>query len=117
MKEFYSIKIEVNNTRHFDSISEIFNFSPKETQLDWELILSEESIEGNVLNYTVDLLNTKLSELKNIGIELDKISIWYHYEYEDQCNIEFDTKTLSKVAELGVSFCISCWLEGSTIYI
>jgi len=57
-------------------------------------------------------LNGKFDKLKSIGIRKEDITIWYYYEYDQQCNMEFSPKDLSKLSELGITFCISCWEKG-----
>ena len=54
-------------------------------------------------------LKGKFEILESVGIKKEDITIWYYYEYEQQCNMEFSPKNLAKLGELGITFCISCW--------
>ena len=43
------------------------------------------------------LLNEKYEKLEQVGISRDMISIWYLYEYDQQCNMEFEAEQLKKI--------------------
>ena len=43
------------------------------------------------------------------GISREDISIWVLYEYEGQCNMEYDPESMKKLGESGILLCISCW--------
>ena len=77
----------------------------------WEYVLKE-SIDDEHIDFIDQfsaLLNAKQKQLEVIGISNNMISIWYNYEYDGQCNIEFNANELKILGELGISFCISCW--------
>ena len=48
-------------------------------------------------------------KLESIGISREDISIWVLYEYEGQCNMEYDPVSMKKIGENGIVLCISCW--------
>ena len=48
-------------------------------------------------------------KLESIGISREDISIWILYEYEGQCNMEYDPVSMKKMGENGIVLCISCW--------
>lgn len=52
-------------------------------------------------------INGKTEEIKNLGIE--KIILWFYYEYEGQCNMEFTAEQLKLMGDNDIHFCISCW--------
>lgn len=115
MSRTFAIRINANSNT-FESISKIFNHYPTITQADWELAVEEDSeVSPNVFEYLIEALNSNLPRLANINISKADISFWYFYEYEEQCNMEFDTQILKKLGDLGVVFCISCWKKGDMI--
>ena len=54
-------------------------------------------------------IRSGLSELQNLGIGANDISICMLYEYDQQCDMEFNPDELKAMGELGITFCISCW--------
>ena len=65
------------------------------------------------INIFLDLLETKYSDLEKLNIKRNDISIWLLYEYDQQCNMEFDPQRLKRLGENGITFCISCWDSGN----
>jgi hypothetical protein len=115
MSRTFAIRINASSNT-FESISEIFNHYPTRTQADWELALEDDSeISPNVFEYLVEVLNSNLPLLATLNITKADISLWYFYEYEGQCNMEFDTQILKRLGDLGVVFCISCWKKDDMI--
>ena len=57
----------------------------------------------------LSLLEGKYERLESIGISREDISIWVLYEYEGQCNMEYDPVSMKKIGENGIVLCISCW--------
>ena len=43
------------------------------------------------------------------------ISIWCLYEYDEQCNMEFQPNELKRLGDAGITLCISCWRRGDNI--
>ncbi len=64
------------------------------------------------INIFLDILETKYSELEKLNIKRSDISIWLLYEYDQQCNMEFDPQRLKRLGDNGITFCISCWDSG-----
>ena len=77
---------------------------------DWgiEIIQSDENFSGILVNF-LSLLEGKYEKLESIGISREDISIWVLYEYEGQCNMEYDPVSMKKIGENGIVLCISCW--------
>ena len=77
---------------------------------DWgiEIIQSGENF-SEILVYFLSLLEGKYEKLESIGISRENISIWILYEYEGQCNMEYDPESMKKLGESGILLCISCW--------
>lgn len=115
MSKYFSIRIR-NTHEVFDTVSEVFSYVPKDKNADWELIIEEKMNDiDDPLGYLVMLLTDKLSQLDQIGISKEYISLWYLYEYEDQCNMEFSSELLNRIGSLGIDFCISCWEKNNII--
>mgnify|MGYP005900678743 FL=1 len=73
-----------------------------------EIIQSGENF-SEILVYFLSLLEGKYEKLESIGISREDISIWVLYEYEGQCNMEYDPESMKKLGESGILLCISCW--------
>lgn len=109
MASFYKLQIKSDLTQK-KKIEKILGPSNVDENLGWGLIIDEESeLFESSLIYFSDLIRDNLIELKNINITVDKITFWYFYEYEHQCNMEFWPNITRAVGELGVVLCISCW--------
>jgi hypothetical protein len=109
MGSFYRLLIICENEKKIE-IDELLDLSESNVEVGWELIVEENSILFNqALTYFAELISNNLSSLKNIGITTEMISFWYMYEYEQQCNIEFNSELMKNLGNLGVTLCISCW--------
>lgn len=76
----------------------------------WELVISEYSqLYAEAIDYFLNLLRDKAAQLEQIGVSCDSTTIWYLYEYEGQCNMEFHPIDLKRMGDLGITLCISCW--------
>ena len=51
----------------------------------------------------------KLERILNVETVNIKKILWFNYNYEDQCNLEFNPKQLEIMGKLGMIFCISCY--------
>ena len=60
------------------------------------------------INVFLDILETKYADLEKLNITRENISIWLFYEYDQQCNMEFDPARLKRLGDNGITFCISC---------
>lgn len=109
MASYYELQIECNNTEK-KKIEDLLHKSARDYQSGWYLIIEEGSKEYfQVLNKFISIVEDNLIALKEIGIKSEQISFWYMYEYEQQCNMEFDADVMKKMGNLGVTLCISCW--------
>ena len=109
---YYSLQINTNSSMIAEDVFKIMDV--KDAILDkhiWEYILKEDIIDEHIdfIGIFSRLLKIKIGQLEGIGICKDMISIWYNYEYDGQCNIEFNANELKIIGELGITFCISCW--------
>lgn len=109
MASYYELHINCN-VNEKQKIEHILGKSDRDFQKDWYLIIEEDSSEYlYALNKFVSIIETNLEQLKEIGIKEDSISFWYMYEYEQQCNMEFEPAIMRQIGNLGVVLCISCW--------
>jgi hypothetical protein len=119
MKTYFHLRIRTEET-NYQLLNKYFDNLVVVNSPYWEIIL-EEGINGTTfegaLTYFSNLLKSKKNQLKDLGVEQGDISLWYFYEYNQQCNIEFSKEEIRLISELGVIFCISCWEQGSDIYI
>ena len=61
------------------------------------------------INQFLNILETKYSDLEKLNIEREHITFWMIYEYDHQCNMEFDPQRLKRIGENGITLCISCY--------
>ena len=109
MGSFYRLLIQCDIEKKKE-IDIILGESNDDPEIGWSLIIEEDSPRFNqALNFFIDLIETNLIKLKNIGVSIDMITFWYMYEYEQQCNMEFWPDVTKRMGELGVVLCISCW--------
>lgn len=109
MASYYELQIHCDaNEKH--KIEDLLGSSNRNFQKDWHMTIEENSSDYRyALNKFVSIIETNLEQLKKIGIKEDQISFWYMYEYEQQCNMEFDPTIMKQIGNLGVVLCISCW--------
>ncbi|AFY71731.1 hypothetical protein Pse7367_3496 [Thalassoporum mexicanum PCC 7367] len=66
--------------------------------------------------YLVDeflkILDGKFEILEQNGIKRSDIVFRYIYEYDQQCNMEFNPKEMKRMGENGIKLCITCWERG-----
>ena len=59
--------------------------------------------------WLLDLIESKKNELINLGVCFAESTIWMIYNYEAQCNMEFDSQLLQRTGSLGLKLCVSCY--------
>lgn len=109
---YYSLQINTNSSFMAEKVFEIMDV--KNAIVDkhiWEYVLKEDINDEHIdfVDQFSTLLKVKNEQLEKNNISKDMISIWFNYEYDKQCNIEFNANELKVLGELGISFCISCW--------
>lgn len=77
-----------------------------------QIIVEQNDPFFDFINGFLNLLENKYDKLADIGINRIDISIWYLYEYDQQCNMEFDPIRLKRLGENEITLCISCWDSG-----
>lgn len=111
-KSIYNLRISCSSNGQIDKISSLLNVKPtKETGNTWCLEIEElENDEYfDFINHFLDILDGKYEQLKVIEISKEDISLWFLYEYEGQCNMEFPPNNLKRLGDNGISLCVSCW--------
>lgn len=115
MKYFYKLQIDFSpNRKTLDSVNSILGieYSTEEgnpSQWIYEVEQKEADEYFDFINSFLNILETKYSELEKLNIKRDNISIWMLYEYNHECNMEFDSERMKRIGESGITLCISCW--------
>ena len=106
----YRLQILSSKSYSEEQLNNVIGVSSNFPHADWgiEIIQSDENFSG-ILVYFLSLLECKYVKLESIGISREDISIWVLYEYEGQCNMEYDPVSMKKIGENGIVLCISCW--------
>ena len=76
------------------------------------VILNGQDPYFDFINNFLDILENKYEKLEDLGIQRNDISVWLFYEYDSQCNMEFDPLRLKRLGDNGITLCISCWDSG-----
>jgi len=98
------IRILTNKEKYIE-INKIFNLTKNVNDINfWEIEVPENSIK-----IAYDILIEKIKLLERIDITKNDVSLWFLYEYENQCNMEFTTHEINLIGKLGITLCISCW--------
>jgi len=115
MNYLYKLQISFSPGREtlnaVNSILGIEYLSDEENPSQWiyEVEQQESDAYFDFINSFLNIIETKYSDLEKLNIKHDDISIWMFYEYEHQCNMEFDPKRMKRIGESGITLCISCW--------
>lgn len=109
MRNIYFLQIGVSDTILL--IDKILGINHN-TDCFWQFRIEDEEESMYYMHFLMDLLKNKYADLLKIGVERDVISIWRLYEYDQQCNMEYSPSILKRMADNGVTFCISCWDSG-----
>ena len=125
MKTYCKLEISFDaNVKTFNKVSEILGVSPTDTDFssfpngipaEWtyEVIVKEDDPYFDFINTFLDLLESKYKTLEQLHINRSDITFWYLYEYDRQCNMEFDSVRLKRLGDNGITLCISCWDSGN----
>jgi len=115
MKYFYKLHIRFSPSREtlssVNSILGIECLTDDENPSEWlyKVEQNESDKYYDFINNFLDILETKYSDLEKLNIVRDDITIWMIYEYDDQCNMEFNPQRLKRIGENGITLCISCY--------
>jgi hypothetical protein len=109
MNSEYILRINADKEK-YNTLSSLLEVMPTSTKVYWELSINESSnLFTKAINYYLELIENNFEKLNQIGIKKEDLSIWYLYEYEEQCNMEFQPDELMRLGNNGISLCISCW--------
>jgi hypothetical protein len=119
MKSYDKLEIAFKpSIETFNKITDLLKVKPSNILGDipaswvYEIIDEDENTYYDFINEFLDILENKYETLAKLGIERSDITIWYLYEYDQQCNMEFDPKRLKRLGDNGIKLCISCWDSG-----
>lgn len=109
MSSSYLLRIKIDRD-NAEKISSVLESKPTSTLFYWEIAIEENSENfSESINYFLNLIEKSINKLNTIGVHNEDISIWYLYEYNEQCNMEFHPEDLKRMGSLGITLCISCW--------
>lgn len=112
-----SYKLQIRrepNAQTHDAVTAVLGVAPSHPDFSrpWWDYRVEEGTDGpyyDFINDFLDLLEGKYESLAKLGIEREDISIWRYYEYDGQCNMEYDPERTKRLGDNGINLCISCW--------
>jgi hypothetical protein len=113
--EILTYELRINTEENFyENVSSIIGLHPKTYKLGWsyEIIFEEQEEYFDIIAKFLDSLEGKYDKLQELGIENNDITIWLLYGYQNQCNMEFEPKTLERLGKRGIRLCISCYEAG-----
>lgn len=124
MKEINELQISFTpSIETYNSITELlakkpldedFNDFPNMIPHTWtyQVVTKEEDPYFDFINNFLDILESKYAKLSELGVQRDHITLCHYYEYDGQCNMEFDPNRMKRLGENGITLCISCWDSG-----
>src|SRR5437764_1964480 len=68
----------------------------------YEVDTNDEDDYFDFINKFLDIIEPKFSDLENLGVTRDKILFWLHYEYDQQCAMEFHPQEMKRLGESGI---------------
>lgn len=105
----YTLKIDTRK-KNYSEITRILQIVPSSIEYFWEFAINEDNdLYVRAIDYFMDLIESNIQKLKKSGIEADDIVIWFYKPYTNECNIEFSPNEMRRLAENGITLCISCW--------
>jgi hypothetical protein len=92
-------------------VADVLEVPSSQDEGDWSFELRESPNDPptRFVDIFLGLLADKFGALEEIGVSRDNIAVWLLYEYDGQCNIEFQPDDLRMLGEAGITLCISCW--------
>lgn len=127
MKLYDQIRIHFEpSLETYDSITKLLGVIPNESNLKYlkgkppsiwtyEVIEEHDDPFYDFINSFLDILENKYDSLASLGIQRKNITFWYIYEYDQQCNMEFEPESLKRLGDNGITLCISCWDSGQEL--
>ena len=109
MRYYFSLRIDAKPEQK-DKITNILGIESNYPQVAWGHELKTKRNEYvNFIDYFVGILEGNFDKLQDIGITKDDITLWMVYEYDGQCNMEFNPTDIKKLGDSGITLCISCY--------
>lgn len=107
------IKLEDSESLH-NQISDLLKVQAKKesapfARWSYEVVSRADDDYFDFINEFLNLLEPRFEKLERLGVKREDISIWFLYNYDQQCNMEFDSQRMKRLGESGVTLCISCW--------
>ncbi|MDP1727719.1 MAG: hypothetical protein Q8M15_13120 [Bacteroidota bacterium] len=121
MKSYYKLQIGFNpSISTFNAITDLIGLDSIDKDFSkfkdyipctwiYEIIQKQDEVYFDFINNFLDILDDKYDKLSRLRVMKNDISIWMLYEYDQQCNMEFDSNRLKRLGENGITLCISCW--------
>jgi hypothetical protein len=113
--EILTYELRINTEEKFyKKVSSIVELQPESFKYGWsyEIVFEEQKEYYDIIAKLLDSLEGNYEELQKLGIGINDISIWLIYGYHNQCNMEFEPKTLERLGKRGITLCISCYEAG-----
>lgn len=109
----YELKIDTEK-KYYNEVSSIIGLYPNSYKYGWlyDIVFEEQKEHFDIIAKFLNSLEENYGKLEELGIKNSDISIWITYEYNNQCNMEFDPKNLKRLGEKGIKLCISCYESG-----
>jgi hypothetical protein len=109
MRFFYTLRIHTS-IENYLYINNLLGVEGK-TKNGWayEIVENKNDDPINFMDTFLSILENKIEKLQEVNISTSDIEFWLVYEYENQCNLEFDPNELLRIGEKGISLCISCY--------
>jgi hypothetical protein len=108
MKLEYHLRIDSEHPAELDRILGVGSRGPGG---GWQIVRREGPTDPPVafVDEFLSVLDGKYEALEGLGINRDRITMWVLYEYDQQCNLEFNPDALKRLGNNGISLCVSCW--------
>lgn len=109
-KMFYTLEIKSSNSYGVMQIMGIGECS-NDQNYQYRIVDGDDPLdieEDYVLEHYLNLLEKHKESLLRID-DKHTITLWMTYEYDDQCNMEFPTEHVRRMADLNVYLCISAY--------
>lgn len=116
---YYRLDIQTeNDISKYNAISSLLQLSPRKVNQNetfaysvwsYEVEVKDEENSFDFINNFLDILEPKFDELEKSQISKSDITFWLLYEYDQQCNMEFNPKEMKRLGENEITLCVSCW--------
>jgi hypothetical protein len=111
MSSFYRLQIH-GDAEQKQAVERLLGNSTDDPALDWGWVIEEDSYRfPHAIPLFLDVITRYGDALAQLGLSAERITVWYCYEYDQQCNMEFGPALLKRMGELEVTLCISCWAK------